>query len=301
MLDVVSIGSSTLDIFIPVPFRNRLPVGSKLKIDAVTICGGGGAHNSAVTFKRNGLKVQLVTRVGDDVFGKKIQQIIHAQKIKASIRTDSSGSSGVSYILLDAKGDQTILTQRGVSGIFSKDEFSKMPESKWAYISTGAMPLHVLSALVKILHDRGTRIAINPSSEMLAHGLAKIRPILNRSRVVLLNRKEAASLTGVSIRRKRKIFKKLDADVLGIAIMTDGERGAFVSDGKTILKSDAVRVRKVVDMTGAGDAFGSAFVAALIKKGENCEKGTCRPDHLQYALEKGTEHAAKTIQHIGAV
>jgi len=300
MLDIISIGSSTLDIFIPVPFRSKLPIGSKLKVGEAILCGGGGAHNSVVTFKRNGLRTKLITRVGTDVFGDEIEKIIAKQKISSHIVRDAKGPSGVSYILLDGKGDQTILSQRGISGAFSIRELSRIPRSHWAYLSTGAIPLPVLSKLVRMLHERGTHVAINPSSEMLAHGFVKIKPILNKSRVVQLNRKEAAELTNTSLRERKEIFKRLDKEVLGIAIMTDGAHGVSVSDGATILSSRAVRVKRIADMTGAGDAFGSAFVTALIKKGENCEKGACKPAHLSYALHAGIRNAASVIRFVGA-
>ncbi len=299
MLDIISIGTVAADIFIQAPTSKRSRAGSKIDIPAPCITVGGGAHNSAVTFARRGLRAGLLARIGADVFGEEVKKGILNEGIAPHLVTDRSGRTGVSFILLQTTGERTILVHRGISGAFTKKEFLYAPQAAWAHISPGSIPLPILMELVRALHARGTRIAINPSLDMLSYGLANIRPILNRSSVVLLNREEASVLTRVSYAKKNEIFRKLDVDVLGIAIMTDGAHGAFVSDGKTILEEKALRVKKVVDMTGAGDAFGSAFVAALIEKGEQCDKNTCKPAHLSYALRKGSQNAAFVIQYIG--
>jgi sugar/nucleoside kinase (ribokinase family) len=297
MLDIISIGSVTADIFISAPFLERaanartgmLPLGSKIEIKAPEVRIGGGAHNSAVTFACNGLKAGLLGKIGNDIFGKEIRQSLAGKRIKQFLIKDDSASTGASFILLDAKGERTILAHRGVSGAFTKKEALSVPEAKWAYINPGSMPLPVLSALVLFLHKRGTQIAINPSADMLRHGFAAIRPIFNRSRVVLLNREEGALLTRLPRKNKGGIFKKLDAEVRGVAILTDGKHGAHASDGKKILSIPALRVKKVTDMTGAGDAFGSAFVAEYMKS-----------EDLKRSLQQGAKNAASVIQYMGA-
>jgi fructokinase len=50
-----------------------------------------------------------------------------------------------------------------------------------------------------------------------------------------------------------------------VIIITKGEEGAIVSDSQYLYRAPALNV-KLVDATGAGDAFGSAFVAGMIKK-----------------------------------
>ena len=58
--------------------------------------------------------------------------------------------------------------------------------------------------------------------------------------------------------------------------------------------------KKLVDRTGAGDAFGSGFVAGLIRSGEECEKGDIDPENISYALRLATANAASVVEVIGA-
>lgn len=300
MLDVISIGTATADIFIKSPDLGRLRGGAKIETDSPCVTVGGGAYNSAVTFSKKGLVTGLFSKIGDDIFGQLVRNAAAHSSIRPFFLDGKRGQTGVSFILLSQNGERTILVYRGVSGDFSKSEVLPVPKAKWAYIHPGSMSLAVLLSLIGKLQKNGTRIAINPSLHMLSYGISRIRPILNKSNVVILNREEASALTGVPFSRRGEIFKKLDADVLGIAIMTDGKNGSAVSDGKTIISSPAFRVKKVIDMTGAGDAFGSAFVAALIEKGETCGKNKCDANTLAYALREGSKNAALVIQHIGA-
>jgi sugar/nucleoside kinase (ribokinase family) len=83
-------------------------------------------------------------------------------------------------------------------------------------------------------------------------------------------------------------------------VITDAERGSKVSDGKTVWRAGVFRERKLADRTGAGDAFGSGFVAGLMQKGEKCEKGICKPQNIAYALRLASANATSNIESIGA-
>jgi len=82
--------------------------------------------------------------------------------------------------------------------------------------------------------------------------------------------------------------------------MTDGPNGVMVSDGANIYQSGIFKDQKVVDRTGAGDAFGSGFVAGLAHKRENCEKGLCRTDNIEYAIRLASANATSVVEQIGA-
>ena len=131
-------------------------------------------------------------------------------------------------------------------------------------------------------------------------GLKKIKSLLNKSKAVIINREEASYLTGVDYEKEKEIFKKLDKVVGGITVMTDGENGVLVSDCCNIYKAKIFKERKVVDRTGAGDAFGSGFVAGLIQRRENCKKGLCGMDNIEYAIRLGSANATSVIEQIGA-
>jgi sugar/nucleoside kinase (ribokinase family) len=75
----------------------------------------------------------------------------------------------------------------------------------------------------------------------------------------------------------------------GIAVMTDGARGAIVSDGRYIYRAGIFKEKKLVDRTGAGDAFGSGFVAGFILKKD-----------IHFALRLASANATSVVEKIGA-
>ena len=113
-------------------------------------------------------------------------------------------------------------------------------------------------------------------------------PILKKIDILLLNQEEASLLTGISYQKEKQIFKKLDELVPEIAIMTKGDRGAVVSGGNCLYRAGAPKV-KVAEKTGAGDAFGSGFLASYIKN-----------QNIEQALQLGIANSTSCIQKIGA-
>ena len=95
-------------------------------------------------------------------------------------------------------------------------------------------------------------------------------------------------------------LKKLDKLVKGILVVTNGPKGLKVSDGNFIWTAGVYKSRKVEDRLGAGDAFGSGFVAGLIKTNEACEKGVSARKNIEYAIRLGSANATSMVESLGA-
>ncbi len=318
--DVITIGTATVDIFIQsrasqvITSRDHrahlgfsggqaqcFPLGSKIEIDAPYITIGGGAYNAGVTFSRAGLRTGIATKLGADLGGSIVHQGIDIHHMQSLITVDPKEKTAMSFNIIAPNGERTVLVHRGSIGKLSARDISlSSVASSWAYIAPGNMPLKTLASICATLHTKGIHIACNPSRDMLSYGLNKLRPLLNKMQVVIMNREEAAYLTGYANTEKEKIFKKLDADIAGIAVMTDGPRGAYVSDGTTLFEAGIFKEKKVVDRTGAGDAFGSGFVAGLIETKEHCRKGVCGLENIAYALRRAAANSTSVIESVGA-
>jgi sugar/nucleoside kinase (ribokinase family) len=118
--------------------------------------------------------------------------------------------------------------------------------------------------------------------------------MLRKVDVILMNREEASLFTGVGYEDEKGIFRKFDELVKGIAVMTDGKKGVLASDGKKIFRAGTFKEKKVMDRTGAGDAFGSGFVSVLARKKEWSDKD------IAEAIRVGTANATSVVEHIGA-
>jgi ribokinase len=320
MYDVLTIGTVTVDTFIKADFlktvtdRKHLSkigfitgqaqcfsLGSKIEIKEPIVEIGGGAHNAAVTFSRADLKTASLFNVGGDRNGQAVVEEFIRKDIYTLEIVDKDKETGVAYILLNKSGERTILVYRGSSGDIESSEipFSKL-KAKWAYIAPGSIPYPVLKKILFHLKKQRTKIAINPSKDLIAMGIEKCKPFLEMASVVIINKEEASCLTRVSFDKKEKIFEKLDKYVPGIVVMTDGKNGATVSDGRTIYSCGTFKEKKIVDRTGAGDAFGSSFVAGLIETNEQCIKGVCSSRKIEFALKRAVANATSVIEKIGA-
>lgn len=312
MFDVINIGSATRDVFI-LPkevkiFKSRkfatgrgecFPLGSKVEIKEIHFSSGGGAVNNSVTFANQGLKTGAVFRVGKDIRGDEIIRFLKKSKVNIFERRSPDLLTAYSVCISIPGGERTLFIYRGASEELSDDDipWTVLRKTKWIYLTHlagGSAPL--FAKIVNFANAHNIKIAANPGRAQLVFG-EKLKPLLNQIDVLILNREEASLLTGVSYSKEKSIFKKLDYWVRGIVLMTEGDRGAWVSDGKHRWKTGILKASKVIDKTGAGDAFGSGFVSALIKKNVGCGKGVCQifGDQMDYALQVAGANAAGVL------
>jgi ribokinase len=144
-------------------------------------------------------------------------------------------------------------------------------------------------------------VAYNPSFKHLqGEGREDLLRHLQDVSFLVLNEGEAAELTGISFEKEQEVFADLDARVPGIVAVTGGKKGVRVSDGAHIYKAGVFKEERVEDRTGAGDAFGSGFVAGLLQTQEECKKGACNPDNIAHAIRLASANATSVIEQVGA-
>jgi sugar/nucleoside kinase (ribokinase family) len=337
MHDIITIGTATRDVFLTSPLikiyrdpehfkKMGFPTGratcfafgGKIEVDPPVFTTGGGATNTAVTFTRQGFKTATVLKLGNDVSSREIANELYKEGIQVISFRHKTKGAGYSTILLAPNGERTILTYRGAGDDLGEDE--KMPfeklKSKWVYFVPGAIDYDVINNLVNHFAKNGVAIAMNPSKYYLNLGIERLKPILDKVNIFIVNREEASYLTDIDYKNEKRIFKKLDELIKGIAVMTEGKKGVLVSDGKNIYKAGIFTEQKTVDRTGAGDAFGSGFVAGLIKREKRKEKREkftkikrekrkekrekFTKEEIKYAIRLGSANATSVVEYIGA-
>lgn len=301
--DVVSVGAAVQDIFLqsrafeetrnvqaPDGFDACLPLGSKINVDHLNILTGGGATNAATTFARLGLRAACIARVGQDVAGDMIRGQLEKEKISTiGLQEDKHLKTACSIIILSGHGHRAILTHRGSSRAISE---SAIP---WKKLDTGCLYITSLGGNIDLLRElflhaerKQIDIAWNPGNAELEWGQKKLKPFLQRTAVLILNREEAAHLTERPTRHLTAIFSELEHHPDQFLVVTNGGQGAYVRHHGQTLFAPALKARRV-NTTGAGDAFGSAFVAALLKNKD-----------VTAALRIAMLNATGVISHMGA-
>jgi ribokinase len=82
--------------------------------------------------------------------------------------------------------------------------------------------------------------------------------------------------------------------VHGLSVITDGSKGCYVGDGSYMYHAGIFPERELIDRTGAGDAFGSGFVSALIGK------DSFSSQVIEQAIRAGSANATSVVEYIGA-
>lgn len=313
MRDVVTIGSATFDIFMETDMRFvdfpatplgkalAMPFGEKLSSKNFVMATGGNAMNAAVTFRRQGLRAAACMRIGDDPHGAFIIDRLRSERIDDSaVVIDRDIATSLSVIFLQ-KGERSIVNCKGAGGELSADDVRlRKLKAKWWYVSLPGKSVSLLPSIVSYAAANNIRVAFNPTGWHIDHAKSQLIKSLKKIDFLVLNEGEAAELVGVPFSKEKEVFRRLDEMTPGIVAVTSGSRGVTVSDGSYIYKAGIFKEKKLIDRTGAGDAFGSGFVAGLIRSGEECERGDIDPDNVSYAIRLATANAASVVEMIGA-
>jgi len=276
MFDIISIGSATVDIFIQsdqfvVKKDQNFPSGSSLSVDFPSkpeisqflISSGGGATNSSVAFSRLGLKSAPVSLIGHDLLQNYITADLKTAKIPTTFLASSpKEKTDFAVILVAPNGGRTILVNRGASRLTEKHlSFSKIQKTKWFYITSLEGNLDLLEKLIGFAREHNIKVSLNPGSREISQ-TSKLLPLLKFVDFLLLNRSEAESLISRNFKQK-SFFKKIQSLGPVYTAVTCGRQGAHLLSRQDNYFSPVIKT-KTVDETGAGDAFGSTFVAGLI-------------------------------------
>lgn len=314
MFDVVTIGKATRDAFFEGDFplvswpkaesgkAYMLPFGEKLEVKRVYFTIGGNAANAATTFASQGFKVACVAKTGNDVSGEEIRRRLKKEGVENRfIVSDSKLPTSYSVLLLE-KGERTILNYLGASDYFSmKDLDMKKIVAKWWYVSLPGGSDKMFGEITKFAEKNGIALAFNPSGYHIKHKRNEILSLMKKLSFMVLNEEEAAMLAGMSFKNKEEVFAKLSRMMTGILAVTDGKKGVTVSDGRFIYKAGIFKEKKLADRTGAGDAFGSGFVAGLMRRGLNRKNiSSATQEDISYAIRLASANATSNVEKIGA-
>lgn len=273
MARIVSLGSALQDIYLVdrddfvgskvgnETIFGQIAIGTKVDIDKISYEIGGGGTNSAVSFARHGHETIFLGNIGHDPAGEAIIATLDQEGIDSSyVSYLPKTKTGCSVILLDVKsGERTILTYRGASARFDNLDESDLSsiDPDWLYVSTARGDLATLKRFFKKAKSMDTKIMFNPGKLELDQP-AELLKLLKYVDVLLLNQREAECLVPGKI--LYELLGRLTSYVSTV-IITAGVMGAIATDGTDTFRFGLYEDVPVKDTTGAGDAFGSGFLA----------------------------------------
>ncbi len=287
--EVICVGSVSKDIFFPtdegVIIQTPEDIVSKQKI-AFELGGkyrvadryeavGGVAANVAHGLVKLGHRAGCYSKIGADDLGAWIRREFRAAQVPSDLLSiDKSVKTDLSAIIvLTQNGERTIFHNRDANEKLEIID-SDFSSTKWVFLSAlnGDWKKNLLAVLA--LKERyGFALAFNPGQHNIKEDAAIVLEAIGQSDVLLLNKDEAIELImqndGTHFREELddelfllKTLQQAGAKKIGL---TDGKRGAWGCDDSEYWFCPIYTSRSVVDSTGAGDAFGSGFFAAVLK------------------------------------
>jgi sugar/nucleoside kinase (ribokinase family) len=299
-MDVLTFGSIIVDIITKssqikkVKLKDKqlfaLEYGSKLEAEFIDTFFGGSAHNVAFGLAVLGRKTGIIGCIGEDEFGKTVLSELQ----QAGVNTDgiqfSSKPTGKSIVLIGEDNERSIIIYRGANDFIDEKKISQEYINLFrCFVFTSVLGEKSLSALdkaVKIANRKGLLTIANPSASMIRKNKKHLLQLLARCRMAIMNEEEAYLLTGKKMPKSLEAIKNLGPDTV---VVTQGSKGCMAIHGNRVYQQKAFKTR-VVDTTGAGDAFTAGFIHSMLRK-----------DSMEYALKFASVCASLNIKSVGAV
>ncbi len=299
-ITLLSLGDASVDVFLtPTESESLCEIqdkkalicfsyGDKIPVKSLSFSIGGNAANNAVGASRLGIGTAIVLTLGDDSIGSQITDALKKEKINFDYIFKQPETNSNYSVIINYEGERTIFTYHAPRSY----EFPvQLPTAPWIYLTSmgeNFKPFynHIVEWLKK---NPTTKMGFNPGSWQLRAGVNEIADVLALTYIIFVNREEAMKITGLtSSSTEKELLQALTKFGPKIAVITDGPNGSFAYDGTKFFKAPILPV-EVKQRTGAGDAFGSGCLAALIK-GKSLEE----------ALLWGTVNSASVIGFVGS-
>jgi ribokinase len=258
---IVVIGSVNMDLVCRTP---AMPVAGEtiLGSEFVTIPGGKGA-NQAVAIAKLGGDVHFVGRVGDDDFGARLLNGLRNHGVNTRFVTVTEGvASGVAMILVDKKGENSIVVAPGANAKVSPDDVDAVKDiiTKAACVVMQLeIPFATVVHTIKLCRELGVPTILDP-----APAPAKLPREMYQVDVLTPNQTEAEILLGQTpthhVKKRRVVDPKQIAGALlergpSAVVLKLGAMGSMLLDQSGAIHKARPFKIKVVDSTAAGDAF----------------------------------------------
>ena len=283
--DVIGFGALNVDKFYRVSRIAR--EGEESFILSMSESPGGSAANTIVGLARLDARTGFIGKVANDHEG----QLLLGDFRREGVNTDGiliarEGRSGTVSAFVDKKGERALYVHPSVNDTLTFEEINLEYTKQTEFLhltSVDEKPFQAQKRLIAELPN--VKVSLDPGEIYARKGLAKLKHIIKRCFVVMPSESEVKLITGKNWREGAKQLLHEGASIVAVKL---GEKGCYAIDGSQSHMIPPYETR-VVDTTGAGDAFCAGFLYGLVKKKDLYECGRL-----------GNFVASKCIAKIGA-
>ena len=242
--------------------------GEDVRVESLGYLPGGSAANCAVAAARLEIATYFLGNVGKDLFGQMILRDLRAAKVNTAHLHQMEGDSGTVTSILTPDGERTFFSYRGVNtleynGIYPQRLFEQaafLHLTGYSFQDPGSRQSAL--ALMSLAQQAGVAISLDPSFGFVQAWGEDRRKVLSSLALFTPNLAEAVLLTGAQEPEMAALaLLKLGPKRV---ILKLGTEGCLLADQAGIVAVPGFQASRVVDTTGAGDAFCAGFLAGQI-------------------------------------
>ena len=308
---ILGIGNAIVDVFAQVEERflkeNNLIKGSmklineeeffelKQKIKIEKILAGGSVANSMAGISYLDGDASFIGKINSDEFGELYKKSL--ENIDVAFLYNPKKElmpTGTCIILITPDSERTMCTYLGISSqlaandLNEKNIIDKELIFLEGYLWDKGLSEKMFKQAINFAKKNKVKIAMTLSDIFCVtrHKVDFYNLLKNDLDVLIGNENEINELTG-----NKNLSNSINQLILlnKLIIVTRSEKGSLAIDNNIIIDCDSIQVRKVIDVTGAGDLFAAGFLKEYIEKSE-----------IKKCLTTGSLMASKIIQKIGA-
>lgn len=267
-VSVVAVGDANVDLIAPV--KSFPGKGGEVSTDKLHKCAGGSAANLCVALARLGLNSQFIGRVGDDPLGRFLIDNFRKEKVDISqLQIDEKVGTGLQFIAITRDGERTMYGFRGANICLAADEINMNPvkSSRIFHISGYALlrdpQRKTTMKILQVVRGAGALVSLDVGVLPATRATNRVCSILRYVDILFLGEREASALVGT--KKPEKAAKDLLKFGPKIVALKLGRKGCFILTDMERVRSPAFPI-KVMDTTGAGDAFDAGFLTGIIRE-----------------------------------
>lgn len=269
--EIIGFGALNVDKLYSV--ENIVPKDGESFIKSETSTPGGSASNTVIGLSRLGCSTSIIGKIAEDDEGDMIEYNLAINGVYSNnLIYSETGATGKCLGFVDSEGERCLYIDPGVNDDIKIDEINPLNIMRCKimhYTSFVGDSFYTQIELLEKLNDQ-TILSFDPGMLYVKKGFDELKPILERTNVLLINESELRLLCN----NNDAPLKELAIGFLDLGIETvvikQGSRGVFAINNNAECQVDAYEC-DVVDTTGAGDSFNSGFLYSYLK-GYDLEK-----------------------------
>ena len=236
--------------------------------DSIALLPGGCAFHTAATARRLGLAVELFGALGADAPGDVVRAALAERDLLGPAIQRKRSPTTITVVIAASDGERSFLITEGAAARFSVDSAVERRLRRARHVHLAGfslLPAVMGRAGARLLQDlrrRGITTSLDIAWKDGVDWRRALDPLLPHLTAMMPSAEEATAATGC--RTAAQAARWLRARGVEHVLITQGARGAFLSDGQGELSWPAYPVR-VVDTTGAGDSFAAGWLAAFLE------------------------------------